>query len=170
MFVELIILLVLAAVVVIGIRYGRTAAPESPVIIHQPGRYHITLAPQLTPAQAFIENIAEQFSAIHQPQGDIPTVYFEVHDPNLSALREKFYLLAAAYRGGALYFQAINPQPLLRDADSHLKTVRDFSAAVLVQIPLSESGDELGTAKLCAAVESAAQQNRVIAKILRETD
>lgn len=169
MFVELVILAVLVTLVVIGMRCGRAAVPDIPIIVHQPGHYHITLAPQLGGAQPFIENIATQFAGIYRPQGDIPTRYFEVHDPNIPVPGEKFYLLAAAFRGGTLYFQAINPQPLLRDADSRIKTVRDFSGAVLALHPLAAPADEQGAEKLCEAVDSAAQPLQITVKILQET-
>lgn len=168
--IELIILMVLVAVVVMVMRYGKPAVLDTPIIVHQPGHYHITLAPQLNRAQPFFESIAKHFSGLQHSQGDIPTQYFEVRDPNVFAQGECFYLLAAAFRGGTLYFQAINPKPLLRDADSHLKTVRKFSESVLVLHPLSESVDELGAEQLRGMVESIAHQMNISVKILQEMD
>lgn len=169
LFVELIILAVVAAVVVMGMRYGKTAVLDTPIIIHQSG-YHITLAPQLGCAQAFIADIAKQFLETHQPQGDIPALYFEVRDPNVPVRGENCYLLAAAFRGGMLYFQAIIPQPLLRDADSHLKTLREFSGAVLAQLPVVQAVDGCGTKKLADTIQLAAQQMKIAVKTLQEMD
>jgi len=153
-----------------GMRYGKTAVLDTPIIIHQPGQYHLTLAPQLSCVQAFIENIAKQFLEVHQPQGDIPTLYFEVRDPNVPARGENCYLLAAAFRGGMLCFQAINPRPLLRDADSHLKTLREFSGAVLVQLPVAQVVDGCGAEKLADTIKLAAQRMKIAVKTLQEMD
>lgn len=169
MLIELIILAVVATVVFAGMRFGKAAILDNPVIIHQPGQYHITLAPQLNCAHTFIENIARQFAGAYQPQGDIPTQYFEVCVPDILARGENCYLLAAAFRGGMLYFQAINPKPLLRDSDSHLKTLREFSGAVLALRPLLEPADQHGVDKLCGTVESVAHQLRITVKMLGKT-
>jgi hypothetical protein len=79
-------------------------------------------------------------------------------------------LLAAAYRGGLLYFQAIYPQPLLRDADSHLKQVREYSEAVLALHPLMHPAERDEIDKLRSAVEMAAQQLNISVKTLTEAD
>lgn len=166
---ELFILIILVALVVLAIRRGKPVVLDNPLIIQRPGLCHMTLAPQLERAQAFIEKIAERFAESHQAEGDIPTQYFEVHDPNVSIQGGSYYLLAAASRGGMLYFQAINLQPLLRDADSHIKSLREFSEAVFVLHPLSERIDGQGAGKLRDAAESAAQQLQVGVKSLQET-
>src|SRR3990170_4608780 len=166
--VELFLLTLLIILIVLSIRRGKPVVLDNPLIIQRPGQYHITLAPQLDRAQTFIEQIAARFSLSHPPQGELPSQFFEVRDP-VFAPEGSFYLLAAAYRGGLLYFQAINPQPLLRDADSHLKQVREFSEAVLALHPLEHpaDGDEAG--KLRIAVEMAAQQMNITVKMLPET-
>ena len=165
MFVELFVLVLLTILVVLIIRGGKIAALEKPLIIQSPGRYHITLAPQLERAQTFIEQITGQFARSHLQQ-DLPGQYFEVRDPDVLEKEGKFYLLAVSYRGGLLYFQAINPQPLLRDSDSHLKQVREFSEAVLALRPLKHPAGSDEAAKLRGAVEMAAQQLRISVKPL----
>lgn len=167
---ELFLLIILVTLVVLGIRRGKPAVLDNPLIIQQPGQYHITLAPQLDRAQTFIEQAAGQFAQSHPPQGEIPTRFFEVRDSSVLPEDGSFYLLAATYRGGLLYFQAINPQPLLRDADSHLKQVREFSEAVLALHPLEHpaGGDEAD--KLRTAVEMAARQMKLTVKMLPEAD
>ena len=168
--VELLLSALLITIVVLSIRRGKLTVLDTPLIIQRLGQYHITLAPQLNRAQTFIEKIAGQFALSHPPQGDLPSQFFEVHDHNVPAQEGGFYLLAAAYRGGLLYFQAINPQPLLRDADSHLKQLREFSETVLALHPLEHPahGDEIE--KLRSAVEMAARQLQITVKILTEVD
>lgn len=166
---ELLILIILVALVVLAIRRGKPVVLDDPLVIQRPGLCHMTLAPQLERAQPLVEKIAERFAESHQAQGDIPTQYFEVHDPNVSIQGGGFYLLAAASRNGMLYFQAINPQPLLRDADSHIKSLREFSDAVLVLHPLSERIDGQGGGKLRDAAESVAHQLNIVVKSLHET-
>lgn len=170
MFVELFLLVLLIGLVVLVIRGGKPKVLDDPLIIQSPGRYHITLAPQLDRAQTFIEQIAGQFARSHPPQGELPSRFFAVRDPDVLAQEGEFYLLAAAYRGGLLYFQAINPRPLLRDDDSHLKQVREFSEAVLALHPLAHPVDGDEAEKLRSAVEMAARQSNITVKILTEAD
>ena len=103
-------------------------------------------------------------------KGDLPTQYFEVRDPKVFSQGESSYLLAIALRGGVLYFQAVNPKPLLRDADSHYKTLREFSESVLQHHPLLEPADELGAEKLRAAVDTIAGQLKIAVKVLQTAD
>ena len=170
MFVELFLLALLIGLVVLVIRGGKPVVLDNPLIIQSPGQYHITLAPQLDRAQTFIEQIAAQFVQSHPPQGELPSRFFEVRDRNVLAEGKNFYLLAAAYRGGMLYFQAINPQPLLGDADSHLKQVREYSEAVLALHPLVHPAERDEIDKLRSAVEMAAQQLNISVKTLTEAD
>lgn len=168
--VELFLLTLLVTLIVLIIRCGKPERLDNPIIIQCPGQYHITLAPQLDRAQTFIEQIAARFALPHPTQGELPSQFFEVRDPGALAREGSCYLLAAAYRGGLLYFQAIDPQPLLRDADSHLKQIREFSGAVLALHPLEHpaGGDE--AEKLRNAVETAAQQMNITVKMLADAD
>jgi len=170
MLVELFILALLITLVVLGIRGGKSAVLDKPLIIQSPGRYHFTLAPQLEHAQTFIEQIAGQFAQFYSLQCDIPGQYFAVRDPDVLAQEGKVYLLAVSYLGGLLYFQAINPQPLQRDSGSHLKQVREFSEAVLALHPLVHpaDGDEVG--KLRRAVDLAARHLKISVKPLTESE
>jgi hypothetical protein len=167
---ESLLLITLITLVVLTIRRARPVILENPVIIQRPGQYHITLAPQLNRAQTFIEQIAKQFTQLHPPESDLPTQYFEVRDPKVFSQGESSYLLAIALRGGVLYFQAVNPKPLLRDADSHYKTLREFSESVLQHHPLLEPTDELGAEKLRAAVDTIAGQLKIAVKVLQTAD
>ena len=168
--VELFLLALIITVVVLSIRRGKLTVLDNPLIIQRLGQYHITLAPQLNRAQTFIEKIADQFALSPPPQGDLPSQFFEVRDRNVPAQEGSFYLLAAAYRGGLLYFQAINPQPLLRDADSHLKQLREFSETVLALHPLEHPAGGNGVEKLRSAVAVAAHPLQITVKILTDTD
>ena len=170
MLVELFLLVLLIALVVLVIRGGKTKALDKPLIIQSPGRYHITLAPQLERAQTFIEQIAGLFAQSRPLQQDIPSQFFEVRDPDVPDQQGNCYLLAVSFRGGLLYFQAINPQPLLRDSDSHLKQVREFSEAVLALHPLAHPAGSDTTATLASSVEIAAQQLKITVKPLTEAE
>ena len=167
---ESLLLITIITLVVLAIRRARPVVLENPVIIQRPGQYHITLAPQLNRAQTFIEQIVRQFSESHPPSGDLPGQYFEVRDPSVFSRGESSYLLAIALRGGVLYFQAVNPKPLLHDADSDYKTVREFSESVLQHHPLSEPVDEQCAEKLRFAVDTIAAQLQIAVKILPQSD
>ena len=167
---ESLLLITIITLVVLTIRRARPVVLENPVIIQRPGQYHITLAPQLNRAQTFIEQIAKQFAQLHPPQGDLPGQYFEVRDPKVFSQGESCYLLAVAMRGGILHFQAVNPQPLPHDADSHYQTVRKFSEAALEQYPPSEFAAERGAEKLCGVIDTIAGQMNIAVKVLHETD
>jgi hypothetical protein len=102
---ELLLLTTIVTLVILTIRRGRPVILDNPVIINRPGKYHITLAPQLNRAQNFIEGIAKQIGDIAPNTSDSATQYFAVHDEKICASGEKLYLLAVALRGGMLYFQ-----------------------------------------------------------------
>jgi hypothetical protein len=167
---ETLLVLTLVTLVILTIRRARPVILDSPVIIQRPGQYHITLAPQLNRAQTFVEQLARHFSLLHLTQRDLPSQYFEVRDPNVFSKGEDCYLLAIALREGIFYFQAINPQPLIHDADSHYKTLHEFSETVLKQHPFSEAADEPGCGKLRAGVDAVAGQLKIAVKVLQATD
>ena len=158
---ELFFLVLLIAIVVLSMRRGKPAV-DSPLIIEQAGRYHITLAPHLEGAQTFIEKVAEQLAMSPPTSGELPSLFFEVRDPNVSANSSEFYLLAVAYRGGVFYAQVINPQPLLRDADSYLKQVQAFSEAVMVLHPTKHLLDDAEVKMFCRMLEITAHQMNII--------
>lgn len=164
---ELFLLIVLVAVVVLVMRGGKPVAPDNPLIVQRPGQLHITLAPQLNRAQTFIENIAKQCGRVGNPVGDVPTQFFEVRDSAVIAQGEHGYLLAASWRAGIWFFQAINPQPLLGDRDSRLNMLREFSEAVLLHHPLVEPLDDRYVQSLRHAVENAALLFKIDVRILQ---
>jgi hypothetical protein len=164
---ETLLTLTLLTIIILTIRRGKPVILDNPVIIQRSGQYHITLAPQLNRAQNLIEQIIKQYALITAQQGEFSTQYFEVSDPKVFAQGETFYLLAVALREGVLYFQAINPQPLLHDADSHFKTVRAFSDKVMALHPLVGTSDEQNVKNLEAAIETAASQLKIEVTVMR---
>jgi hypothetical protein len=147
---ELLILALLVIVIVLALRPARPAAP---LIFRSPGRFHLTLAPQLCDQQAFLEQIANLYLLARVPQGDLPGQYFRVTDGDAGG-----YLLAIAQRKGTLYFQAI-AAPAGRDQAGHAEAIREFSGAVLAQLPLAGVVDVSGTEALHGAVAQAARES-----------
>lgn len=166
--IDALILIVLLTVVVGAIRGGKSVT-LNPVIIQRPGQYHITLAPQLVGAQTFIEQIAMQFSKLPAQQSEFATQYFAVQAPLLSSRGVDCYLLAVALRGGVLYAQAIT-QPLLRDADSQIKMIKEFSEAVLAQHPYLGATNQRDVKNLVAAIEMVAKESQIKVKVMQATD
>ena len=164
---ESLLLITIISLIVLTIRRARPVVLDSTVTIQRPGQYHIILAPQLNRAQIFIEQIAKQFLLLHPPKGDLPSQYYELRDPSVFAKGESVYLLAVTWRDGMLYFQAINPQPSPLDADSHLKTLREFSETALQQHPYSEPADEQWAVKLRESVDTIAGQLKIAVKALQ---
>ncbi len=163
---ESLLILTLLTLIYLTIRRGKPVILGNPVIIQRSGQYHITLAPQLNRAQIFIENIVKQFPL--QTSNEFATQYFEIRDPKVFVQGETFYLLAVAQRGGMLYVQAINPKPLLHDADSHLKNVREFSDKVMALHPLAGTSDAQSVKSLEAAIEAAAGQLKIEVAAMRD--
>ena len=167
---ESLLLLTIITLIVITIRRARPVILENPVNIHRPGQYHITLAPQLNRAQTFTEQIAKQFIESHQPKGDLPTQYFEVHDPKVYSKGHKSYLLAVTLRGGELYFQAVNPKISKHNTESHYRTLHEFSESVLQKYPTSGTVDGSGADNLRATVESTASPLQISVEVLQPAD
>ncbi len=138
---ELFLICMIVTLVVLTIRSGRPVILDTPVIISRPGKYHITLAPQLNRAQSFIEQVVIQLAKLEPPIMSSYSVFFSVHDTKICPTGDQLYLLAVSARAGSWYFQAILPQPLLHDHDSHQKTISEFAAAVLLEQPPTEVSD-----------------------------
>lgn len=156
---ELFILVAIVSLVVFSLR-PRKPVLEEPLVIEQPGRYHLTLAPQLRGVQPFIENIVGHFAATSNSRGDTPTLFYRIHQAKLPG-EQSGYLLAVALRGGVLYFQAINPKPMPGDDSGQLEQLREFSAVVLAYHSLAQPVDGQATELLQRAVEDAARQAEI---------
>lgn len=165
---ESLLLITLFSIVVLAIRRGKPVVLDNPVIIERSGQYHITLAPQLNQAQTFLEAIARQFRLSASQAVDLPSQYYEVRDPRISARDADFYLLAVTLRGGQLYLQAIKPLPLVCDADSHFSAVHDFSEKVLALHPLPPLAGGYDESLLNGVVEAAASPLKITVKTLQE--
>ncbi|BBI98861.1 hypothetical protein FGKAn22_05540 [Ferrigenium kumadai] len=157
--IELVLLAVVVATVILAIRKGGAAVPVEPLIVQRPGQYHITLAPQLDSSLGFIEAVAQRLAGDSQPAGDTPTIFFQVRRAGGQA--ENFYLLAIAFRKGVFFIQAIVPRPL-RDSESHLAALREFSDAVLLNYPPVPPFDAAGAERIDASVEEVAQQSGIV--------
>lgn len=153
---ELLLLTTIVTLVILTIRRGKPIVLDNPLIIHRPGKYHATLAPQLNRAQNFIEAIVRRITDDSIVLADTEVICFAVYDKQVAAVGEQMYLLAVASRGGVLYFQAINPQPLLSDDASHYRTLYNFAADVLVAHPSVASSNSLSQSALSGAVCKAA--------------
>lgn len=151
-------LIALVTVVIFAMRPGKQVRYDNPVVNHKPGFYHATIAPELERAQYFIESVTGQFFESGDQSGDIPAQYFSVHDA------AELYLLAAGFRAGTLYFQAIAPLA----ADSHYKTLKEFADQVMVDIPLAGSAAIQGGEHLRTAVEVAAKRLEIVCLSLQE--
>lgn len=157
---ESLLLITLVTLVVLTIRRSKPVILDHPLIISRPGLYHITIAPQLNPAQSFIEAIAAQAGSV-AALADSALCCYAVHDARVATDKDKLYLMALAVRGGVLYFQAINSMPVLSDQESHHRTISEFADAVLAEHPLHGAGDPGSAAALRAAVQVAASVRQI---------
>ena len=171
--VEILLVFTILTLIVLTIRRGKPVVLDNPVIISRPGQYHIMLAPQLNRAHTFIEQIAQTYIRMHPPQGDLPGQYYEIRDTlnfpiAASDSGESDYLLAVTLREGILYFQAISPQPLIYDADSHYKTIRTFSDLIMKQHPHSTPAEQLWAEKLSASISTVAGHLQIEVRALQD--
>lgn len=157
---ESLLLLTLITLVVLTIRRSKPVVLDRPLVINRPGKYHITFAPQLNPAQSFIEAIAAQAGDASR-LADSEIFCYAVHDAKVATDKDKLYLMAVAARGGMLYFQAINPMPVLSDKESHHRTMSEFATAVLADFPLQGAADDASARHLRDAVQAAAQERQI---------
>ena len=152
---ELFLLIAIVIVVIWAIR-GKPASLVAPVVISMPGLYHITIAPQLQEARAFIEAIASRVGVIAVGTQDSVSCYFEVQDARACKTEMGRYLLAASIRADMLYLQAILSQPLMYDNDSHLNRISHYTEQVLERLPCNGAGNIEAELRLVAAVQEVA--------------
>ncbi len=157
---ESLLLITLVTLVILTIRRSKPVLLDHPLIISRPGQYHITIAPQLNPAQSFLEAVAQQLgSVVALPDSEL--CCYAVHDAKVATDKDKLYLMALAVRDGMLYFQAINPMPVLSDKESHHRTLSEFANAVLIEHALHGVGNERSAELLRAAVQVAASNRQI---------
>jgi hypothetical protein len=138
--IELTLLALVLLIVIFVIKPGRLPTLQNPLIIDHTGKYHLTLAPQLSSAQPFIEDIAKQLDKMGSMPGNSSTNYFEVRDMEVNAHGREFYLIAITQRNGKLYFQAIVSHAGF--AQDRLNELIEFAYAVLINIPVNDDGNE----------------------------
>lgn len=156
-------IITLCLLYLIFFRPGKTPPLENPLVIERPGKYHVTLAPQLNLAQSYIEEIARQVnasSASSAPQ------FFAVHDKQVTAHGCDFYLLAVTQRNGMLYFQAARPAS--GDAVSQLHIIEEFAGTVLARFPDAGGHDAALDEGLREAAQRAAQSRGIEIRRLGE--
>jgi hypothetical protein len=151
---ELITLTILTFVVLSLIRPGKTPPLDNPLVIERPGKYHMTLAPQLNLAQPLIEDIAKRLVLSDDLAKNSSTLCFEVRDKEVTAHGKDFYLLAITQRNGMLYFQAINSQAGF--PKDRINALLEFANAVLANIPGTSEPDENLNARIVSATHDAA--------------
>jgi hypothetical protein len=162
--IEFTTLTIITLILIAILRPGKTPPLSNPLVIERPGQYHMTLAPQLNLAQPFIEAIAKQLTSDNTPRSESSIQCFEIQDKDVAAHGHDRYLLAITQRNDLLYFQAIAPQSLIHDKASPYASIKDFAEKVLANIPAHASPHDIMDQRINTAVQSIAQQRKIIAK------
>lgn len=158
--IELTILTIVTLVVLSLVRPGKTPPLDNPLIIERPGRYHMTLAPQLNLAQPLIEDIVKQLGSFGDAAQNSATLCFEVRDKEVTAHGQNFYQLAVTQRNGMLYFQAIASQAGY--PKDRAQAAIEFANNVLANIPLSGEPDASMSERITSATHDAAQPRGIV--------
>ena len=158
--IELTILTIVTLVVLSLVRPGKTPPLDNPLIIERPGRYHMTLAPQLNLAQPLIEDIVKQLGSLGDAAQNSATLCFEVRDKDVTAHGQHFYQLAVTQRNGMLYFQAIASQAGY--PKDRAQAALAFANNVLTNIPLSGEPDASLNERITSATHDAAQPRGIV--------
>lgn len=151
--IELTLLTIAALVLLSLVRPGKTPPLANPLIIERPGRYRMTLAPQLNLAQPFIEEIVKQLDIPASSGQNSATLCFEVRDKEVNAHGKDLYLLTVTQHKGMLYFQAATPQD---GQTTDVATLRALATAALIGIEETE-GDARWPEHIRAAIHAAAR-------------
>lgn len=153
--IETLTIITLATLFLIFFRPGKTPPLNNPLVIHRPGQYHMTLAPQLNLAQPFIESIAKQLGDPSALAPNSATLCFEVRDKEVTAHGQDFYLLAITQRNGMLYFQATAVQT--DDRQARADEMRAYANSVLPNTPATGAENADLNGRILAAAHAAAQ-------------
>jgi len=164
---ELPILVLIIIAVVWAMRGGKSSPPQAPIEVHQPGKYYFTLAPQFAHVESYLVDIANRFALTDPPQGDIRGQYYEIRATSDSS-QALPYLLAISRRNGTLYFQAIGLPQAGANRSEKLKAIREFSDAVLAQLPLIDPPDDSGAKMLAEAVGFVSGDSKQVATIIED--
>ncbi|MDX8400642.1 MAG: hypothetical protein R8K20_10405 [Gallionellaceae bacterium] len=161
---ESLTIITLITLYLVFFRPGKTPALNNPLIIHRPGQYHMTLAPQLNLAQPFIEDLAKQIGSPSELAANSATLCFEVKDKDATAHGKNFYLLAITQRNGLLYFQVTSSKS--DDKSAHAEEILAFANNVLVSSPMSgEIDSDLNTHLIAMAHEAAKKRGNTISDL-----
>ncbi len=131
--IETLTIITICMLLLIFFRPGKTPPLSNPLVIERPGKYHVTLAPQLNLAQPLVEAVAQRLLEDVQHVGNSSTQIFEVRDKQADSHGHDVYLLAITQRGGMYYFQATAPG----SNDDRLKSITEMSRKVLINVPLA---------------------------------
>jgi len=153
--IETITLITLSLLLMSILRPGKTPPLDNPLVIERPGRYHMTLAPQINLAQPFIEAVDKQLGSVNDANQYSATQFFEVRDNQVTAHGHDCYLLAITQRNGMRYFQATSP--LNGSQSNSHKTISEFAEKVLARFPFTGENNPIMNERIVAAVQEAAQ-------------
>ncbi len=155
--IESLTIITLCVLYLVFFRPGKTPPLNNPLVIDRPGKYHVTLAPQINLAQPFVEAIAQKLMALGQRSGDSDSQYFDVTDKHVKAHGHENYLLAITQRNGILLFQAAAP---LGDQD-HYQTIYEFAQNVLKRFPLAGEPDTTIARQITSTTQEVAGTKRI---------
>jgi hypothetical protein len=156
--IETLTIITLSVLFLVFFRPGKTPPLNNPLVIDRPGRYHMTLAPQLNLAQPYIEDVVKLISAPNYRTEFSMTQYFLVQDKQVRAHGNENYLLAITLRNGMLYFQATSPKS--DDQSSNQNLISESAASALERFPSSGlHNSALDECIIAAAQESAQLRN-----------
>ncbi|MGC2165377.1 MAG: hypothetical protein WA632_05125 [Gallionella sp.] len=155
--IETLTLITLCLLYLVFFRPGKTPPLSNPLVIERPGKYHVTLAPQLNLAQPFVEAVAQRLLEASQRIGNCRTQFFEVRDKQAVSHGHDVYLLAITQREGMLYFQATAPA----GDDGGLKSITEMSHGVLSGVPFSGELDDKITREIGTVTKEVAAARRI---------
>lgn len=155
--IETLTIITLCLLYLVFFRPGKTPPLSNPLVIERPGKYHVTLAPQLNLAQPFVEALAQNLLEKGQRSGNSSTQLFEVRDKQADSHGHDVYLLAITQREGMLYFQATAPG----GDDDRLKSINEMSHKVLSGVPPAGDLDDTIGQEIGAVAREVAATRRI---------
>lgn len=153
--IETFTIITLSVLFLIFFRPGKTPPLNNPLVIEHPGKYHMTLAPQLNLAQPFIEDVVKLISGQDYWAQFSMTQYFAVQDKQVKAHGNDCYLLAITLRNGMLYFQAARPKS--DDQSDYQAVISDSANSVLERFPSTGLHNRALDERIIASVKESAQ-------------
>jgi len=155
--IESITILTLCVLYLIFFRPGKTPPLNNPLVIDRPGKYHVTLAPNINLAQPFVEAIAKELISFGSRSGDSDTQYFNVIDKHVKAHGHDNYLMAITQRNGILLFQASAPV----GDQGYYQTIYEFAQDVLKRFPLAGEPDMTIARQITSSAKQVAGTKRI---------